>query len=250
MAPPVTRPASWLRAPARRFTAVWEAPPPADMPPSTAPPNVASPVATNSRLGRTGGSPLCCERSSDGHRFGEAHQRDAEGAGPELREQRKIGQREAGQTARNLPDGLDSIGAETEQRHGGDARGDGDERSGQAGREAFQAEQERHHRDAERKRNCGRLGQTPEQSDEILEERALREMHAEQLRYLIEHDHDADAGLEAGQHRLRDERGEESEAQDGGEHEQDADHRRQRGGRASAARPDRRRGRRERGWRP
>ncbi len=48
VAPAVTKPETWVRAPARRFTAVCDVPPPADMPPSTAPPAVANPVASNS----------------------------------------------------------------------------------------------------------------------------------------------------------------------------------------------------------
>ena len=49
-------------------------------------------------------------------------------------------------------------------------------------------------------------------------------MHAEELRHLIEHDDDADSRFEAGQHRLRDEVGKKTDAQDGCDHEQDADH--------------------------
>ena len=54
-------------------------------------------------------------------------------------------------------------------------------------------------------------------------------MHAEQLRHLIEHDHDADSRLEAGQHGLGDERGQKTEAQDRCQREQDTDHQSQRG---------------------
>ena len=99
-----------------------------------------------------------------------------------------------------------------------------DERRGHARHESFQAEEQRDHRETQRERGGGRLGQALEQREQILQERALREMHAEQLRHLIEHDHDADAGFEARQHGLRDEIGEKTHAQHGSQHEQDADH--------------------------
>ena len=54
-------------------------------------------------------------------------------------------------------------------------------------------------------------------------------MHAEQLRHLIEHDDDADTRFEAGQHWLRDEVGQKTDTQDGGQHEHDADQQGERG---------------------
>ncbi|MDT4854920.1 hypothetical protein FQZ97_892480 [compost metagenome] len=54
----VTSPASCVRAPASRFTAVCVVPPPAGMAPSKAPPMLANPVATSSRLGCGVGSSL------------------------------------------------------------------------------------------------------------------------------------------------------------------------------------------------
>ena len=45
-------------------------------------------------------------------------------------------------------------------------------------------------------------------------------VHAEQLRHLIEHDHEADAGLEAGQDGRRNEIGDEPEAKHGGRDQQ------------------------------
>ena len=47
-----------VRAPARRFTAVWLVPPPPGMAPRKAPPAFASPVANNSRLACGEGSSL------------------------------------------------------------------------------------------------------------------------------------------------------------------------------------------------
>ena len=51
------------------------------------------------------------------------------------------------------------------------------------------------------------------EADQALTDVALRDVDAEQLRNLIDDDHDRDAGLEAGQHRRRDEVGEEPEPQ-------------------------------------
>ncbi len=202
------------------------------MPPKTAPPAVANPVASSSWLGRNGGSPLRANARAAAIVSVKLISVIPSAPGHSCASNRKIRERERGQAARNLADGLDSVIAEPKQRHGGDARGDGHERRGHARHEPLEPKQQRDHREPDRERGGGRLGQAPEQSEEILEERALREMHAEQLRHLIEHDHDADAGFEPGQHGLRDERGEKPEAQDGCEHEHDADHRGQRSGRA------------------
>ena len=54
----VTSPASCVRAPARRFTAVCEVPPPAGIAPRNAPPAFARPVASSSRFACGVGSPL------------------------------------------------------------------------------------------------------------------------------------------------------------------------------------------------
>ena len=53
----VTSSASWVRAPASRFTAVWVVPPPPGMAPRNAPPALAKPVASSSRFARGAGSP-------------------------------------------------------------------------------------------------------------------------------------------------------------------------------------------------
>ena len=50
-------------------------------------------------------------------------------------------------------------------------------------------------------------------ADGIEEEAVLRDVDAQQLRHLVEHDHQPDAGLESGKHRRRDEVGDEAESQ-------------------------------------
>ena len=67
-----------------RLTAVCDVPPPDGIEPRNAPTAFAAPVASSSRLGRGGGSSLRDERAADGHRLREAHERDAERAGPHL----------------------------------------------------------------------------------------------------------------------------------------------------------------------
>ena len=53
-------------------------------------------------------------------------------------------------------------------------------------------------------------------AQDIAKEAFLGNVHAEQLRHLIEHDHKADAGFEAGQDGRRDEIGDEPKPQHGG----------------------------------
>ena len=100
----VTSSASCVRAPARRLTAVCVVPPPAGIAPKTAPPAFASPVA--SQLLVRPGLRLLARREGapGGDRLGEAHQRDAQGAGPELRDEREVREGEGRQALGNLAD--------------------------------------------------------------------------------------------------------------------------------------------------
>jgi hypothetical protein len=66
-------------------------------------------------------------------------------------------------------------------------------------------------------------------AQDITEESRLLDVNAEQLRQLVQHDHEPDAGLEAGQHRRGDEVRDEAEAQHGSQHQEHAHHRRERG---------------------
>jgi hypothetical protein len=62
-----------------------------------------------------------------------------------------------------------------------------------------------------------------------MEEALLGDVDAQQLGHLVEHDDEADAGLETGQHRRGDEIGDEAQAQHRGQHQQHADQGDQRG---------------------
>ncbi len=58
---------------------------------------------------------------------------------------------------------------------------------------------------------------------EITEEAGLRDVHPEQLRDLVDDDHEPDAGLEAREHRVGDEVGDKPQSEHRRENEQDAD---------------------------
>ena len=64
----------------------------------------------------------------------------------------------------------------------------------------------------DRQRDERRLGKMLDQAQHVAEEALFRDVDAEQLRHLIEHDHQADAGLEAGQDRRRNQVRDEPEA--------------------------------------
>ena len=61
----------------------------------------------------------------------------------------------------------------------------------------------------------------------IVEERTFGEVDAHDLWELIDDDHDSDTGLEADQHRFRDEIRDKSKAQHGSQDEDAADHQRE-----------------------
>ena len=92
--------------------------------------------------------------------------------------------------------------------------------------------------DRDEQRQQRRVRHVRDDRQQILEKRVLRKMDAEQLRDLIDDDHDRDAGLEADQHRLGDEVRDEAQPEHRGRDEQDrADEQRQRrGGRSELAR--------------
>ena len=70
-------------------------------------------------------------------------------------------------------------------------------------RSSDQQQDQRRHPDCQR--DDGGLRKVLDEAQHVAEEALLRYVDAEQLRHLIEHDHETDAGLEAGQDRHRDE---------------------------------------------
>ena len=72
-----------MRAPAKRFTAVWLVSPPPGIAPRSAPPTFASPVASNSLLACGEGSSLRTKAHPAAIVSVKTHEHDAQGAGPE-----------------------------------------------------------------------------------------------------------------------------------------------------------------------
>ena len=89
-----------------------------------------------------------------------------------------------------------------------------------------QQQDQRHHADDQR--DDGGIRKVPDEAQNVAEKAFLGYVNAEQLRHLIEHDHQPDPGLEAGQHRHRDEVRDETEAKHRSHDEQATGQRRKR----------------------
>ena len=106
----VTSPASWERAPASRFTAVCEVPPPAGMEPNSAPPALAKPVATSFAVPAFNAcSPVAANARPACNCFREAHQGNASRRRPELFDQGEIRQGKRRQSGGHLADRMHSV---------------------------------------------------------------------------------------------------------------------------------------------
>ena len=103
---------------------------------------------------------------------------------------------------------------EAQQRRGRDRQPDGHERRGRARRQVLERHEQPQQHHGQDQRGYRGLRHLLREDDQIAEEAGLREMDAQQLRELIHHDHEADAGLEAGEHRVGDEVGDESQAEE------------------------------------
>ena len=147
-------------------------------------------------------------------RLGEAHQRDAERARHQLLDQREVGQRERREALRNQADRRDArapAGRRTTTR-----------RCRRPPRPAAPANAATGApcRSAPRRSPAATASVSSEVSgrccttlSDVGEEALLGDVDAQQLGHLVEHDHEADAGLEAGQHRRGNEVGDEAQAQ-------------------------------------
>ena len=212
-APAVTSEAGCDRPPAARTTAVCEVPPPAGMAPNSAPPRLAAPVATSSRLALIGGSTGCAKArpaaivsvklisampsapgSSCSTSAGRAASATAGPAGSGRRCETPCACRPRSQDAA-MPPPTATSGA------------------GECGQMRSMPTSTANVASGHRQRQQRGLGQVLHDADEVGEEALLGDVDAEQLGHLVEHDHQADAGLEAGQHRRGDEIGDEAEAQ-------------------------------------
>ena len=110
----------------------------------------------------------------------------------------------------------------------GDRQADGHEWRGRTRRHVLERHEQPQQRDGQEQRRYRRLRQLLRQRDQVAEEAGLREVDAQQLRELVDDDHEADARLEAGEHRVGDEGGDESQAEERRQPEQDPDQHRQR----------------------
>ena len=76
--------------------------------------------------------------------------------------------------------------------------------------------EDQHQQQHRQHQRCDRgVRQLLDDREEVTKKAALVDVDAKQLRDLVDHDHQADARLEAGEHRLGDEVGDEAEPQRG-----------------------------------
>ena len=212
-APAVTSDAICVRPPAARTTAVCEVPPPAGMAPNNAPPRLAAPVAISSRLALIGGSPARANARPAAIVSVKLISAMPSAPGTSCADQREVGQRDRREALRNQAD-VETPSASRPKNH--DAAmppPTATSGAGECGHSRSIADQ---HDEASRRRPPASPARSRERAarrSAVGEEALLGDVDAEQLRHLIEHDHQPDAGLEAGQDRRRDEVGDEPETQ-------------------------------------
>jgi hypothetical protein len=108
---------------------------------------------------------------------------------------------------------LDAIRLEAEQARRGNGACDRDERCRYPRDVALNQDQNGHRDTANGDGHHRGLRQRLDDAGEIVEERTLVEVNAEQLWHLVEHDDEPDTGLESRQHWFRDEIRDEPEPQ-------------------------------------
>ena len=216
----VTRDAFCVRPPTARTTAVCEVPPPAGMAPKKAPARLAAPVARSSRSALMGGSAGAAKArpaaivsvklinampSAPGKscwtrpRLGSVIDGSDRGMNPTV-----ATPRESRPTNHESP--IPALTTTSGAGEWGQSRSIANSASIAAMAMA--------------RVSSDVFGQMVRHAQNVAEEAFLRDVHAEQLRHLIEHDHEADAGLEAGQNGRRNEIGDEPEAKHGGRDQQ------------------------------
>ena len=144
-------------------------------------------------------------------RLGEAHERDPERARREVRDQGGIRQRERRESLRNQADRRDAerLQAEVPGRRippptATSGAGEWGQRRSMPIRTSSVAA-------GHGERDPRGLGDVAGHAEDVAEEPLLGDVDPEELRHLVEHDHEADAGLEAREHRRGDEVGDEPE---------------------------------------
>lgn len=90
--------------------------------------------------------------------------------------------------------------------------------------QAFHSDQDHKRRECNAKGEQRRIGEVMDQADQIAQKAFLGDVKPEQLGHLVENDNQANAGLEPGQNRCRDEVGDKAQSQQSGQRENDAGH--------------------------
>ena len=218
-----TSEAACVCAPALRFTAVWEVPPPAGIEPMNAPAAFAAPRARSSRFASMGGSARPDEGARRRDRLGEGDQGDAGGRRPHRLEQRGSRQHGHRKTALDRPHHAHAGGFESHDGRGGDAHGHGEQRRRGLRQEALGEDDDGQGSQGDGERGPREFRDVRDDRGDVAEEALLVDVDAEQLGQLVDDDDEADPRLESGQHRFRNEIGQESEPQDARSEEHRAD---------------------------
>ena len=212
-APAVTSDAFCDCPPTERTTAVCEVPPPAGIAPSSAPPRLAAPVAISSRFASIGGSP------------GRAKARpaaivsvklisaipSAPGANCWISE--RSGNVSAGKPCGIRPTVETPSACRPKNHDAAMAPPTATRGAGECGQRRSMPISTANVAAATASVISEVSGMCCARLREVDEEPVLGEVDSQQLRHLIQHDHEADARLEAGQHRRGNEVGDESQAQ-------------------------------------
>jgi hypothetical protein len=145
--------------------------------------------------------------------LGEAHQRNAERARHQLLDQREVGHRERREALRDQADDRDALRRKAENPGRGDTAADCHQRSRGMRPQSLHADQYRERRESHRQRQQGSVGNVMRDIEKVDEEPLLGDVDSEELRHLIQHDHEADPRLETCEHRRGNEVGDKPETQ-------------------------------------
>ena len=141
----------------------------------------------------------------------------------------KIGQGQRRQALRNQADRRDAQRLQAEEPRRGDAAADRDQRRRRMRPQPLHADQHRERRHRHGQRDQRGFGNVLRDAQDVGKEALLGDVDAQELGHLVEHDHEADPGLEAGQDRRGNEVGDEPQPQQAASEQHRADQRGQRG---------------------
>ena len=226
----VTREVRCERPPAALTTAVCEAPPPAGIAPVSAPARLLAPTATSSRFASTGGSPGWAKARAEAIDSVKLISAIPAAAGASWMMSERSGSVIDGSPWGILPMVETPSAARPKNHDAAMPRPTATSGAGAFGQSRSIATSTTSVATRHAERQQRGLGDVLGDAQQVGKEALLGDVGAEQLGYLVEHDHQADAGLEAGEHRRGNEVGDEAEAGHPGEHQHRPDQRGQRGG--------------------